>query len=46
MANVVGTGTVSVDPRKWWVVALLGLISIIAGVLALAFPDITCWPSA
>jgi uncharacterized membrane protein HdeD (DUF308 family) len=41
MAEVEGTGTVSVDPKKWWVVALLGAISIIAGVLALAFPDIT-----
>jgi uncharacterized membrane protein HdeD (DUF308 family) len=41
MAQVEGTGTVSVDPRKWWVVGLLGLFSIIAGVLALAYPDIT-----
>jgi uncharacterized membrane protein HdeD (DUF308 family) len=41
MANVEGTGTVTVDPKKWWVVALLGLISIVAGVLALAYPDIT-----
>jgi uncharacterized membrane protein HdeD (DUF308 family) len=41
MAKVEGTGTVSTDPGKWWVVALLGAISIAAGVLALAFPDIT-----
>jgi uncharacterized membrane protein HdeD (DUF308 family) len=41
MAEVEGTGTVSVDPKKWWVVALLGAISIVAGILALAFPDIT-----
>ena len=41
MAEVEGTGTVSVDPKKWWVVGLLGLLSIIAGVLALAYPDIT-----
>ena len=41
MAQVEGTGTVSSDPAKWWVVALLGALSIAAGVLALAFPDIT-----
>src|SRR4051795_13222615 len=41
MAEIEGTGTVSVDPKKWWVVALLGAISIVAGILALAFPDIT-----
>jgi uncharacterized membrane protein HdeD (DUF308 family) len=41
MAEVEGTGTVSVDPKKWWVVALLGAISIVAGILALAYPDIT-----
>jgi uncharacterized membrane protein HdeD (DUF308 family) len=41
MAQVEGTGTVSVDPKKWWVVALLGALSIVAGVLALAYPDIT-----
>jgi uncharacterized membrane protein HdeD (DUF308 family) len=41
MAEVEGTGTVSIDPKKWWVVALLGAISIVAGVLALAYPDIT-----
>ncbi len=39
--EVQGTGTVTIDPKKWWVVGLLGLISIIAGVLALAYPDIT-----
>ncbi len=36
-----GTGTVSSDLSKWWLVGLLGLISIAAGVLALAYPDIT-----
>lgn len=36
-----GLGTVTVGLRRWWVVALLGLISIAAGVLALAYPDIT-----
>jgi uncharacterized membrane protein HdeD (DUF308 family) len=41
MAKVQGTGTVSVDPGKWWLVAILGVISIIAGVLAIAYPDIT-----
>jgi uncharacterized membrane protein HdeD (DUF308 family) len=41
MASVEGTGTVSVDPKKWWLVGLLGLLSIVAGVLALAYPDIT-----
>jgi len=41
MAQVEGTGTVSTDPAKWWVVALLGALSIAAGVLALAYPDIT-----
>lgn len=41
MAQVEGTGTVTSDPGKWWVVALLGAISISAGVLALAYPDIT-----
>jgi uncharacterized membrane protein HdeD (DUF308 family) len=41
MAQVEGTGTVSIDPGKWWVVALLGAISIVAGVLALVYPDIT-----
>jgi uncharacterized membrane protein HdeD (DUF308 family) len=41
MPQVEGTGTVSSDPAKWWVVVLLGVISIAAGVLALAYPDIT-----
>jgi uncharacterized membrane protein HdeD (DUF308 family) len=41
MAQVEGTGTVSSDPGKWWVVAFLGVLSIAAGVLALAYPDIT-----
>jgi uncharacterized membrane protein HdeD (DUF308 family) len=41
MPQVEGTGTVSSDPAKWWVVALLGAVSIVAGVLALAYPDIT-----
>jgi uncharacterized membrane protein HdeD (DUF308 family) len=36
-----GTGTVTADAGKWWVVALLGVLSIVAGVLALAYPDIT-----
>lgn len=36
-----GTGTVTVDPTKWWLVGLLGGLSIIAGVLAIAYPDIT-----
>jgi len=41
MADMTGTGTVSADPGKWWVVAILGAISIVAGILALAYPDIT-----
>ena len=41
MAKVHGTGTVSTDPGKWWVIGILGLLSIAAGVLALAYPDIT-----
>ena len=41
MPQVEGTGTVTSDPGKWWVIALLGAISIAAGVLALAYPDIT-----
>ena len=41
MAKVEGTGTVSVDPGKWWVVAILGVVSIIAGVLAIAYAHIT-----
>lgn len=39
-ANTVG-GAVSVKPERWWLVVLLGLISIAAGVLALAYPGIT-----
>jgi uncharacterized membrane protein HdeD (DUF308 family) len=41
MAKLEGTGTVSSDSGKWWVVAILGALSIVAGVLALAYPDIT-----
>jgi uncharacterized membrane protein HdeD (DUF308 family) len=41
MANGDGTGTVITDPGKWWLVALLGVLEIVAGVLALAYPDIT-----
>lgn len=41
MPQVEGTGTVTTDPGKWWVVALLGALSIVAGILALAYPDIT-----
>jgi uncharacterized membrane protein HdeD (DUF308 family) len=41
MANVDATGTVSVDPGKWWLVGLLGVISIAAGILAIAYPGIT-----
>jgi uncharacterized membrane protein HdeD (DUF308 family) len=41
MATVNGTGTVSIDPGKWWLVLILGVVSIAAGVLALAYPDIT-----
>ena len=41
MAQVEATGTVSSDPGKWWLVALLGVLSIAAGVLAIDYPDIT-----
>src|SRR5215204_2712309 len=41
MANVQATGAVSVDPGKWWLVGLLGAISVAAGVLAIAYPGIT-----
>jgi uncharacterized membrane protein HdeD (DUF308 family) len=41
MAKLEGTGTVSSDAGKWWVVGILGALSIVAGVLALAYPDIT-----
>ena len=37
---VVG-GTVTIRPDRWWVPALLGLLSIVVGILALAYPDIT-----
>ena len=41
MAKVEGTGTVSTDLGKWWLVGLLGVLSIAAGVLAIVYPDIT-----
>src|SRR5437763_5668456 len=41
MAKLEGTGTVSSDAGKWWLVGILGLLAIAAGVLALAYPDIT-----
>ena len=41
MAKVEGTGTVSTDLGKWWLVGLLGVLSIAVGVLAIAYPDIT-----
>lgn len=34
-------GAVTIDPERWWLVALLGVVSIAAGVLALAYPGIT-----
>jgi uncharacterized membrane protein HdeD (DUF308 family) len=34
-------GAVTIDPGRWWLVVLLGLVSLAAGVLALAYPDIT-----
>lgn len=34
-------GTVTIRPDRWWLVALLGLVSIAVGALALAYPDIT-----
>src|SRR5687768_847684 len=37
----VPVGVVTVRPPRWWMVALLGVISIAAGVLAIAYPDIT-----
>jgi uncharacterized membrane protein HdeD (DUF308 family) len=30
-----------VRPSRWWALALLGLIQIVAGVFALAYPDLT-----
>lgn len=41
MAKVDGTGTISTDLGKWWLVGLLGVLSIAAGVLALVYPNIT-----
>jgi uncharacterized membrane protein HdeD (DUF308 family) len=41
MAKVEGTGTISTDLGKWWLVGLLGLLAIAAGVLAIVYPDIT-----
>jgi uncharacterized membrane protein HdeD (DUF308 family) len=41
MAKEVSVGVVTAQPARWWVVCLLGLISIAAGVLAIAYPDIT-----
>jgi uncharacterized membrane protein HdeD (DUF308 family) len=38
--QIVG-GAVTINPDRWWLVVLLGLISIAAGVLALAYPDVT-----
>jgi len=32
---------VALRPTSWWVMALLGVLSIVTGVLALAYPDIT-----
>ena len=37
----VPVGIVTVRPPRWWVVVVLGVISIAAGVLAIAYPDIT-----
>lgn len=36
-----GGGAVSIKPERWWIVALIGVISIAAGILALAYPGIT-----
>jgi uncharacterized membrane protein HdeD (DUF308 family) len=41
MAKVEGTGTVSIDPGKWWLVAILGVVSVTAGILAIAYAHIT-----
>jgi uncharacterized membrane protein HdeD (DUF308 family) len=41
MAKVEGTGTFSTDLGKWWLVGLLGLLSVAVGVLAIVYPDIT-----
>jgi len=34
-------GAVTLRPERWWLVVLLGALSIAAGVLALAYPDLT-----
>jgi uncharacterized membrane protein HdeD (DUF308 family) len=34
-------GALTIRPERWWIVVLLGLISIAVGVLALAYPDLT-----
>ncbi len=39
--NVQATGAVSIDLDKWWLMGLLGVISVAAGILAIAYPDIT-----
>jgi uncharacterized membrane protein HdeD (DUF308 family) len=36
-----GTGTVTVVPHRWWVAVLLGAMSIVAGIIAIAYPGIT-----
>jgi uncharacterized membrane protein HdeD (DUF308 family) len=41
MADAVAVSVVTAKAPRWWVVAVLGLISIAAGVLAVAYPDIT-----
>lgn len=34
-------GTLTFQPRRWWVVSLLGLLSIVAGTLAIVYSGIT-----
>lgn len=34
-------GAITIKPERWWLVVLLGVVSIAAGVLALAYPGIT-----
>ena len=34
-------GALTIDPARWWIVVVLGLISIAVGILALAYPDLT-----
>ena len=41
VADARATGGVSIDPSKWWLVGILGAISVVAGILAIAYPDIT-----